>query len=89
MRAGLAMVLALSAYAGPAPAAPPDDLRDAQAFVERTYQAYCEGCEAFKTETEAKESGGICPNHQTPLVRRSEPCYFFELSKFQAQLLEY
>ncbi len=50
---------------------------------------YCEGCEAFKTDTEAKEAGGLCPNHQTPLVRRSEPCYFFALSKFREQLLAY
>jgi methionyl-tRNA synthetase len=48
---------------------------------------YCEGCEAFKTETEAKEAGGLCPDHKTPLQRRSEPCYFFALSKFQERLL--
>lgn len=48
---------------------------------------YCEGCEGFKTETEVKEAGGVCPNHQTPLVRRSEPCYFFALSKFRERLL--
>ena len=51
---------------------------------------YCEGCEAFKTETEIQEAGGVCPNHpaQRP-VRRSEPCYFFALSKFQERLLEF
>ena len=26
---------------------------------------YCEGCEAFKTETEIKEAGGVCPIHKT------------------------
>src|SRR5438067_9559920 len=52
-----------------------------------TYEGwYCEGCEAFKTETEVKEAGGVCPTHQTPLLRRSEPCYFFALSKFQTRL---
>jgi methionyl-tRNA synthetase len=51
---------------------------------------YCEGCEAFKTDTDVKEAGGKCPNHPTvPLVRRSEPCYYFALSKFQDKLLAY
>ncbi len=50
---------------------------------------YCEGCEAFKTEKEISEAGGVCPNHRTPPVRRSEPCYYFAQSKFQEQLLEY
>jgi methionyl-tRNA synthetase len=55
-----------------------------------TYEGwYCEGCEAFKTETEAKESGGVCAIHKAPLVKRSEPCYFFALSKFQDQLLRF
>ncbi len=44
---------------------------------------YCEGCEAFKTETEIKEAGGMCKEHKVAPVRRSEPCYFFALSKFQ------
>jgi methionyl-tRNA synthetase len=50
---------------------------------------YCEGCEAFKTETEITEAGGVCPIHKTPPVRRSEPCYYFALSKFQEPLLNY
>ncbi|MFM7148528.1 MAG: methionine--tRNA ligase [Gemmataceae bacterium] len=50
---------------------------------------YCEGCEEFKTEKQIKEAGGVCPNHNTPPVRRSEPCYYFALSKFQKQLLDY
>jgi methionyl-tRNA synthetase len=51
---------------------------------------YCEGCEAFKTDTEVQEAGGACPNHPTQaLVRRSEPCYYFALSKFQEQLLQF
>jgi methionyl-tRNA synthetase len=50
---------------------------------------YCEGCEAFKTERDLDEKGR-CPNHpQTPLIRRSEPCYFFKLSAFQDRLLRY
>ncbi|HEV3203598.1 MAG TPA: methionine--tRNA ligase, partial [Gemmataceae bacterium] len=55
-----------------------------------TYEGlYCEGCEAFKTEKEVKEAGGVCPNHKVPPTKRSEPCYFFALSKFQERLLKY
>src|SRR5205823_26389 len=49
---------------------------------------YCVGCEAFKTEQEIKEAGGVCPNHKTPPIRRSEPCYIFEQSKFSDKLLK-
>jgi methionyl-tRNA synthetase len=55
-----------------------------------TYEGwYCEGCEAFKTETEVAEAGGVCPLHKVPPLRRSEPCYYFALSKFQDRLLRY
>jgi methionyl-tRNA synthetase len=50
---------------------------------------YCEGCEEFKSEKEHKDNAGLCPNHKTPLIRRSEPCYFFKLSAFQDRLLKY
>lgn len=49
---------------------------------------YCNGCEAFKTDQEVKEAGGLCPIHKAPVVRRSEDCYFFEQSKFQDRLLK-
>jgi methionyl-tRNA synthetase len=53
-----------------------------------TYEGfYCEGCEAFKTEKELQD--GKCPIHLTPVVRRSEPCYYFAQSKFQDRLLEF
>src|SRR4051794_15531201 len=32
---------------------------------------YCEGCEAFKTEKEVAESGGVCPDHKVAPIRRS------------------
>ncbi len=48
---------------------------------------YCSGCEEFKSDKQHEESQGNCPNHQTPLLRRKEPCYFFALSKFQDRLL--
>jgi len=50
---------------------------------------YCEGCEEFKSDKQYDENNGLCPNHRTPLTRRSEPCYFFALSKFQDRLLRY
>ncbi len=50
---------------------------------------YCEGCEEFKTDKQHAENAGLCPNHKTPLTRRSEPCYFFRLSAFQDRLLRY
>ncbi len=48
---------------------------------------YCEGCESFKTEKDLEE--GRCPIHKTPVLRRSEPCHFFALSKFQDRLLRF
>jgi methionyl-tRNA synthetase len=50
---------------------------------------YCEGCEEFKTQKQYDENAGLCPNHRTPLTRRSEPCYFFKLSAFQDRLLKH
>jgi methionyl-tRNA synthetase len=50
---------------------------------------YCEGCEEFKSESDIKEAGGVCPNHKVAPIRRSEPCYYFALSKFQDRLLKY
>jgi methionyl-tRNA synthetase len=55
-----------------------------------TYEGlYCEGCEEFKSESDIKDAGGVCPNHKVPPIRRSEPCYFFALSRFQDKLLKY
>ncbi len=50
---------------------------------------YCEGCESFKTEKEIREAGGVCPDHKVAPIKRSEPCFFFALSKFQDKLLEF
>ncbi len=71
-----------------------------QRFIQKVYDAgyiykgsyegwYCDGCESFKTDTEVKEAGGQCPIHQKPVLRRSEPCYYFALSKFRNQLLAF
>lgn len=50
---------------------------------------YCEGCETFKTDTEIKEAGGVCPDHKVPPLHRKEACYYFALSKFQDRLLKF
>ncbi|MBM3994243.1 MAG: methionine--tRNA ligase [Planctomycetes bacterium] len=50
---------------------------------------YCDGCEGFKTKTEVDEAGGVCPVHKSAVVLRQEPCYFFALSKFRDQLLDF
>ena len=49
---------------------------------------YCPGCEEFKSEKIHAENNGQCPNHLRPLVRRSEPCYYFKLSAFKDRLLK-
>jgi methionyl-tRNA synthetase len=55
-----------------------------------TYEGlYCEGCESFKTDSEIKEAGGLCPIHKMPPIHRKEPCYYFALSKFQDRLLRF
>lgn len=49
---------------------------------------YCTGCEAFVTEAVAKESKGICPNHNKPYEKIKEENYFFKLSKYNDQILK-
>jgi methionyl-tRNA synthetase len=78
----------------------PRHYRCARTFIQKVYDhghiykgqyegLYCEGCESFKTETEIKEAGGVCPIHKVPPVKRAEDCWFFALSKFQDRLLAY
>jgi methionyl-tRNA synthetase len=50
---------------------------------------FCPGCEEFKSDKIHAENAGQCPNHKRPLVRRSEPCYYFKLSAFQDRLLAF
>ncbi len=68
-------------------------------FIQKVYDAgfiykgayegwYCEGCEAFKTEKELDENK-CCQIHKTPALKRSEPCHYFALSKFQEKLLRF
>ncbi len=50
---------------------------------------FCPGCEEFKSDKFYGENAGQCPAHLRPLVRRSEPCYFFKLSEFKDRLLAF
>ena len=49
---------------------------------------YCEGCEGFLTDKEATESGGVCPDHKTQLVRLKEENYFLKMSDFSDAIRE-
>jgi methionyl-tRNA synthetase len=48
---------------------------------------YCKGHEAFLRESELVD--GFCPDHKTKPELVSEENYFFRLSKYQKQLLEF
>jgi len=48
---------------------------------------YCVGCEAYYTEKDLEN--GCCPIHKTKIEKLKEPSYFFKLSKYQKQLLEF
>ncbi|MBI2631785.1 methionine--tRNA ligase [Candidatus Pacearchaeota archaeon] len=48
---------------------------------------YCTGCEAYYTEKELLE--GCCPVHKTPIEKLKEESYFFRLSKYKENLLNY
>src|SRR6516162_5447272 len=62
---------------------------DAGYIYKGTYDGwYCEGCESFKTEKELDENK-CCLIHKTPAIKRTEPCHYFELSKFQEKLLRF
>jgi methionyl-tRNA synthetase len=49
---------------------------------------YCTGCEAFVTESTAKENKGVCPIHNRPYEKLEEDNYFFKLSDFAKQISE-
>ncbi len=47
---------------------------------------YCEGEEAFFSDTEVKATGGICPTHNRPYERIEEENYFFRLSAYNDRI---
>ena len=49
---------------------------------------YCVACEEYYTEGQLDE-GNTCPVHHKPVEHMKQPSYFFKMSKYQDQLLEY
>lgn len=47
---------------------------------------YCQGCEAYKTETLVKETNYECPDHKQAYKKLKEDNYFFKLSAFEDQI---
>lgn len=47
---------------------------------------YCTGCEEYKTEAYAKETNGICPDHNRAYEKLEEDNYFLKLSSFNDQI---
>lgn len=50
---------------------------------------YCTQCEAFWTDTQLKESGGVCPDCGRPVEEVEEESYFLNVSKYAPRLIEY
>jgi methionyl-tRNA synthetase len=50
---------------------------------------YDEGQEEYLTETLAREQNFVSAVSKRPLVKRTEPCYFFRLGKYQKALVEH
>ncbi|MEK6800806.1 MAG: methionine--tRNA ligase, partial [Nanoarchaeota archaeon] len=48
---------------------------------------YCDGCEAFKTEKEL--TNGLCSEHNKKPRWTSEETYFFRMSKYKEQIIEF
>ena len=72
------------------------DLYDAGHIYEDEFEAlYCVGCEEFKPDGEIVDGEGqyegkqVCAIHSKPLELLSERNYFFRLTDFQQQLLDY
>lgn len=76
-----------------------DHIKTAQDFLQKLYDngaidakprlyegLYCVSCEKFYTPEDLKD--GLCPDHLKPPVKHSEENYYFNLSKYQNQLIE-
>ena len=62
-------------------------INESGAIYKAKYEGlYCVGCETFVTDEQAKQNGGICPNHSQPYDRLSEENYFFKLSQYGPQI---
>lgn len=49
---------------------------------------YCVGHEAFFSDKETTEMGGVCPDHQQPFQRVSEENYYLKASEFTNKIRE-
>lgn len=56
-------------------------------YKKRYEGLYCVGCEAFKTEKELVD--GKCPDHNAVPIQYAEENYFFKLSKYREELLNF
>ena len=56
-------------------------------YLDKYEGLYCKGCEEFKKEDDLVD--GLCPIHKVAPELVSEENYFFRLSKYQKQLLEF
>ncbi|HEY5096686.1 MAG TPA: methionine--tRNA ligase, partial [Acidimicrobiales bacterium] len=64
-------------------------IRDNGFIVKDTYRGlYCVSCEQYYVEDELVD-GDLCPIHHTPVEHLEEENYFFRLSAFESQLIEW
>ena len=50
---------------------------------------YCTQCESFWTDTQLKESGGVCPDCGRAVEEVEEESYFLNVSKYAPRLIDY
>ncbi len=56
-------------------------------IYKKSYQGwYCQGCEAFVADNEAKDNDFVCPDHQQKYQQVEEDNYFFKTSEFTDQI---
>lgn len=62
----------------------------AEMIYKSTYEGwYCSGCEAFLTETEAREVDYKCKDHNKPLEKLSEENYYLKVSEYTEKIKEF
>lgn len=65
-------------------------LADAGVIYKDKYEGwYCDGCEAFVTETEAHNNDYVCPDHKRPYEKLSEENYYLKVSRFTDQIRKF
>jgi methionyl-tRNA synthetase len=62
-------------------------LRQDDIYLKSYIGLYCIGCESFKTESELVD--GCCVDHGKAPVQIEEENYFFRITKYKSQLLEW